>query len=113
MNYLELKALKPFLRDHALLCQETNHTCNNGRDADGCGNREQDALGVVLQAAEELVEVGLAIAVTRLARLSGLGAGFGGRFGGLGRLSGGLARFGRLSGRFTWLGRLLVKQAFV
>ena len=59
-------------RDHALLCQETNHTCNNGRDADGCGNREQDALGVVLQAAEELVEVGLAIAVTRLARLSGL-----------------------------------------
>ena len=83
MNYLELKALKPFLRDHALLCQEANHTCNDGWDADGCGNREQDALGVVLQAAEELVEVGLTIAVTRLARLSGLGAGLGGRLGGL------------------------------
>ena len=82
MNYLELKALKPFLRDHALLCQEANHTCNDGWDADGCGNREQDALGVVLQAAEELVEVGLTIAVTRLTRLSGLGAGLGGRLGG-------------------------------
>ena len=83
MNYLELKALKPFLRDHALLCQETNHTCNDGRDADGRGDREQNAFGVVLQAAEELVEVGLAIAITRLTRLSGLGAGLGGRLGGL------------------------------
>ena len=57
--------LEPSLWDQALLRQDANHTGNEGRDTDGCGDGEQDILGVVPQFVNEFVGAG----PTRLSRI--------------------------------------------